>query len=63
MVRGWKVEASDASCPPTVRESKEDALRIAHARARGTLNDIVVLDEQGRVESRYPYAPSDIDGA
>jgi hypothetical protein len=63
MVNGWKVEAVGAAGPAALRETKEDALQIAHAKARGTLSEIVVLDAEGRVESRYPLPSQDVDGA
>lgn len=63
LVRGWKVEAVGPAGRSTHCETKADALRTAHLMARGTLDRIVVLDEQGRVESRFPFAAQEFDGA
>jgi hypothetical protein len=60
LVRGWKVEADGTR--PTHRETKADALHVAHCLAQGTLNKIVVLDAHGREESHFPFA-EEVDGA
>lgn len=63
LVNAWMVEAEGGNVPSTQWESKEEAMHVAHARARGTAHQIVVLDEQGKVESVFPPANPDIDGA
>ncbi|MBI2388011.1 MAG: hypothetical protein HYV09_00210 [Deltaproteobacteria bacterium] len=63
LVRGWKVEANDANVPSTVRESKSDAMHLAHSRARGTPHQIVVLDENGTIESVFPPVDDQPEGA
>jgi hypothetical protein len=39
-----------------------DALHVAHCLTQGTLQRIVVLDEQGQEKSRFPFA-EEVDGA
>lgn len=63
LVNAWMVEAEGGNVPSTQWESKEEAMHVAHARARGTTHQIVVMDEQGKVESVFPPANPDCDGA
>lgn len=63
LVNAWKVETEGGNVPSSQWESKEEAMHVAHARARGTTHQIVVMDEAGEVESVFPPANPDIDGA
>ncbi len=67
LVRGWKVEAEGSAAIAArqlgVRESKADAMHAAHSLARGTVHRIVVLDEQGKIESTFPPPNQDVEGA
>ena len=67
VVRGWVVEAEGSSLPTALRDSKEDALHVAHtmarrSRQRGSAR-VVVHDERGGVESWYPPPSQDRDDA
>ena len=63
LVNAWKVEADRKDIPSSQWPSKEDAMHAAHAHACGEVRKVVVLDESGKVESVFPPANVDVDGA
>lgn len=67
VLRGWKIEAEGSSLPTVLRDSKEEALTVAHQMARrpgrAGRASILVHDRAGHVESQFPPASKDRDDA